>query len=101
MGIGKRISELRSHKGWSTNKLAKMAGIAQSAMRSIELEEKSPTINTLTMVLQALDISFADFFAEKKPELEPELCKLLDNAKKLSPEQRESVLRLLETMNKE
>ena len=100
MGVGKRIAEIRSRKGWSTNKLAKLAGIAQSAMRSIELEEKSPTIDTLTFILDALEISFAEFFAEEKPELESELRRLLETAKKLSPEQREHLQKLLETMTR-
>jgi len=69
-------------------------------MRSIELEEKSPTIDTLTFILDALEISFAEFFAEEKPELESELRRLLETAKKLSPEQREHLQKLLETMTR-
>lgn len=101
LSVGKRIAELRSRKGWTTNKLATLAGIAQSALRSIELGEKSPTIDTLTLVVKALGISFADFFAEEKPELEPELWRLLETAKKLTPEQREQLQKLLESLSKE
>ncbi|MBP2662054.1 MAG: puuR 1 [Firmicutes bacterium] len=101
MGVGKRIVELRSRKGWTTNKLANLAGIAQSALRSIELEEKSPTIDTLSLILDALAISFADFFAEENRELTPELFSLLETIKQIPPERRELAQRLLQSLNKD
>jgi len=65
MDIGKRIVELREEKMITTNKLAGLAGIAQSALRSIELNEKSPTIVTLDRICSALGITLDDFFTDK------------------------------------
>ncbi len=65
MDIGKRIIELREEKMLTTNKLAGLAGIAQSALRSIELNEKSPTIITLDRICAALAITLDDFFTDK------------------------------------
>ncbi len=64
MDIGKRMIELREEKMLTTNKLAGLAGIAQSALRSIELNEKSPTIVTLDRICAALDITLEDFFTD-------------------------------------
>ncbi|MBP2656478.1 MAG: puuR 1 [Firmicutes bacterium] len=101
MGVGKRIVELRSRRGWTTNKLANLAGIAQSALRSIELEEKSPTIDTMTLILDAIGISFADFFAEENQKLDPELRLLLETAKQMPPERRELGQKLLQALNED
>lgn len=84
MNIGKRLTELRSSKGWSTNRLAKEAGIAQSAMRSIEREEKSPTLDTLTLILNALDITMAEFFA---PDLMDKVMAKMESMPKTAEEQ--------------
>lgn len=63
MNVGQRITELKLAKGLTTNKLAGMAGISQSALRSIELGEKSPTMETLSLILDALVIDHKAFFA--------------------------------------
>jgi hypothetical protein len=41
------------------------------------------------------NISLSDFFAENKPELEPDLRRLLDTTKKLTPQEREKLTSLL------
>lgn len=48
----------------------------------------------------ALNVSLSTFFAEEGQELAPEFRKMVDTAKKLTPEQRESLQRLMETMGK-
>lgn len=66
MGIGKRIVELREQKNISTNKLANLAGISQSYLRDIETGTKNPTVEILSYICFALDISLQDFFSESK-----------------------------------
>ncbi len=62
MDLGKRITHFRTAKGYSVNKLANMAGISQSYLRDIELNNKNPTIEILSLLCQTLDISLQDFF---------------------------------------
>ena len=64
MDVGKRITELREKKGITTNKLAYLAGISQSYLRDIELGKKNPTVEILSYICGALDISLQDFFTE-------------------------------------
>ena len=62
MDVNKRITFLREQKGLTVNKLANQAGISQSFLREIELGNKKPTIETLSLVCIALDVSLRDFF---------------------------------------
>ena len=41
MDVGKRITALRTAKGWTTNHLANRCGISQSFLRAVELGERA------------------------------------------------------------
>lgn len=65
MDIAARIRFFREQKGYTVNKLANLAGISQSYLRSVELGQKNPTVETLSGLCWALDISLRDFFDEE------------------------------------
>ena len=44
------------------NKLANLAGISQSFLREIELGNKKPTVETISLLCDALNITLRDFF---------------------------------------
>ena len=62
--VGARIVQLRQNKNITTNKLANMAGISQSFLRDIELGNKNPTVETLSYICSALDVSLQYFFSQ-------------------------------------
>ncbi len=62
--VGARIVQLRKNKNITTNKLANMAGISQSFLRDIELGNKNPTVETLSYICSALDVSLQYFFSQ-------------------------------------
>jgi transcriptional regulator with XRE-family HTH domain len=64
MTIAERIIQLRTKKGYSTNKLAQLSTIGQATLREIEIGKKSPNIVTLEKICKALEISLADFFSD-------------------------------------
>ena len=97
MNVGKRISFFRKQKGMSVNKLANKAGISQSYLRSIELEEKNPTVEFLSYICEALDISLKDFF-DDNVEHELKEDPLLQEFYQLSPKQREALHNFIKTM---
>lgn len=101
MDIGKRIIELRQQLGWSQYRLYKEAKIGQATLSQIESGLKSPNVVTLQKICDALNITLSDFFTGKEPELRPELQRLLETAKKLTPEQTEQLQKLLEAISKE
>lgn len=97
MNVGKRISFFRKQKGMSVNKLANKAGISQSYLRSIELDEKNPTVEFLSYICEALDLSLKDFFDD---EVENTLKDdpLLQDFYQLSPKQREALHSFIQTI---
>ncbi|BBB90489.1 MAG TPA: helix-turn-helix transcriptional regulator [Methylomusa anaerophila] len=101
MEIGSRIREVRELKRIKLNELAHLAGISRVYLSDIERNKKMPLIPTLERICAGLGITLADFFTEEKSELAPELCRLLETAKKLTPEQQEYLQKLLEAMGKE
>ena len=70
MGIGENIKQIRESRNLSTTKLAKMAGIAQSALREIELGNTTPTYKTIEKLEKALGMSLAEIQSYTEPPLE-------------------------------
>lgn len=99
MELQKRITYLREQKGITVNKLANLAGISQSFLREIELGNKKPTIETLSYICDALEISLKDFFDDDLFKQFPE-NELLNEIYKLTPEQRKLFLQLLRSFKK-
>ena len=62
MDVSSRIKFLREKKGLTVNGLAIKSGISQSFLREIELGNKKPTVETLSVLCDTLDISLKDFF---------------------------------------
>lgn len=99
MDIGARISFFRTQKNYTVNKLANMAGISQSYLRDVELGKKNPTVEILSFVCDALDISLSDFFDDdtaKRITSDP----LLNTIYRLNSEQREALNLFLNTLLK-
>ena len=57
--IGLRIKELRMERGISQNQLAKKAGISQAGLSAIESTTKNPSMQTLQLLANALDVPVA------------------------------------------
>ncbi len=72
MTIAERIIQLRTGKGYSTNRLSQLAEIAQATLREIEIGKKSPNITTLEKICNALEISLAEFFNTEPETLLPD-----------------------------
>ena len=99
MDIGARISFLRTQKNYTVNKLANMSGISQSYLRDVELGKKNPTVEILSFVCDALDISLSDFFDDgtlKKITTDP----LLNTIYQSNSEQRETLNAFLNALLK-
>lgn len=97
MNVGEKIRYFRSLKGYTTNKLANLSGISQSYLRDVELGNKNPTIETLSYVCDALNISIQDFFSDHTQNTiqnDP----LIEKIYQLSPEQRNALLIFLDSI---
>ena len=74
--VGGRIKYFRTKKGITVNALANLAGISQSYLRDIELGNKTPTIEYIEYICDALKISLVTFF-DINDESEPLNKKIL------------------------
>jgi transcriptional regulator with XRE-family HTH domain len=63
--IGERIKELRDAKELSQQELANAADMERSFITHIESGKTNISVDTLQKVLEALEISFKDFFDSK------------------------------------
>ena len=97
MDIGKRITYFRTAKNYSVNKLANLAGISQSYLRDVELGNKNPTVEMLSVICDTLEISLFDFFNENDDNQLKE-DPLLSKIYKLTPKQKEALLSFLDTI---
>ena len=63
MDVGARIAQLRSAYGISQYALWKRSGIAQGALSQYESGAKTPGVDTLERICDALGITLSDFFS--------------------------------------
>lgn len=90
MNIGNRIRELRLAKGLKVIELAQKAHISQPYLSDIEKGRTTPSIDKLTSICEALNISLGEFFGQPT-DLPPDLLQLIETAKKLTPEERKAL----------
>jgi len=98
LDIGARIKELRTAAGYSQNELAKRAGIAQSSLSYLESGAKSPSIETLLQICEALGVSLSEFMSADTVDIPPDLRQLLREAESLTPEQRKKLVEFIKAM---
>jgi len=97
METGKRITYFRTQKNYSVNKLANLAGISQSYLRDVELGNKNPTIEILSYICDALNISLKEFFDDDLPgqiKSDPLIGKIY----KLTPKQKKALEQFIDTI---
>lgn len=68
MEIGSRIKTLRIVKGLTQEELADRAELSKGFISQLERDLTSPSISTLSDILQCLGVSVAEFFAEDSDE---------------------------------
>ncbi len=97
MDVGKRIAFFRTSKHYTVNKLATRSGISQSYLRDIELGNKNPTVEILSYICEALEISLREFFDVDE---EMPFCNdpLLGKIYQLTQEQRKTLFDFLSTL---
>ena len=58
--IAEKIKDERTHRGWSQEKLAQKAGISLLTIGTIERLKNKPTVETLALIADALDMKLCD-----------------------------------------
>ena len=92
--VANRIKHFRTKKGLTVNALANLAGISQSYLRDIELGNKTPTVEYLEYICDALKISLVTFFDDS--EGSGNFQALFTS---LSPQQQSALIDFLKSIN--
>ncbi|HPW68474.1 MAG TPA: cupin domain-containing protein [Deltaproteobacteria bacterium] len=69
MKIGEKIKNLRLSMELTQEDLAARADLTKGFISLLERDLQTPSLDTLELILNALDTSLADFFAVKGPEI--------------------------------
>ena len=93
MEVGKRIAFFRTKKGYSVNKLANLSGVSQSYLREIELGNKNPTVDFLSVLCDTLGITLKEFFDDMPSD------PLIEKIYQLTPNQRKYLGNFLDSLN--
>lgn len=98
MNLGERIKQIRLAKNIQSNELAEKAGITNVYLSYIEHGTKTPKLDTLQEICNALDVTLSEFFTVEENDIPPEYQELLHNAKSLSPKQLASLNEFLKSL---
>ena len=100
MDAQKHIKELMGERGWTEYKLAKEAHLSHSTVSNMFNRNNAPTLPTIEAVCKAFGLTLAQFFSEgdSPTEMTEEQRILFSKWSTLSDEQKEALLRLMDTM---
>ncbi|WP_309550563.1 helix-turn-helix domain-containing protein [Rhizobium rhizogenes] len=66
MRTGQNLRRLRTRRGYSLDRLAKVSGVSRAMLGQIETGKSSPTVSILSKVAVALDVSCAVLIADRE-----------------------------------
>lgn len=94
------IVQYRQTRGWSEYQLAEEAGLPQSTISSWYRKNMMPSIQSLEKICAAFGISLSQLFIQEGEavDLTEEQRRLLERWAGLRREQREALMKLIETM---
>jgi len=99
MNVGSRIKQLREKLGLSQSELAHRAGVAQSTLSYLESGIKSPSIDTLLQICDALGVSISELLGKEIDDRIPEHIRpLLSHIKNLTPDQAQKLAEFIKSM---
>ncbi len=101
MDVTERIRKLMDQRNWTAYRLRKESGLAQSTLSHIFRKDSEPTISTLETICRAFGLTMGEFFAEGEfVSLTVEQRELLDKWAILTPEQKQLILDMINSLSK-
>src|SRR5690606_41125090 len=82
--LGTEIRRLRSRQGLSQRQLALLAGVSNATVSLIEAGRTDPSLGMLKRILDALGVSFAEFFSSRRSGERSESTRLNSSHVKIS-----------------
>lgn len=100
--LGEKIRSIRIKRKLTTIELAQRARLSQSTISEIENDRRSPTVDTLFSICQALKVSILDvlppdfYIVDKSLEI----VEIANEMERLNDEQRKALLNFIRTISK-
>jgi transcriptional regulator with XRE-family HTH domain len=63
--LGKRVRELRLHRGWSQEELGAQCGIDRTYVSGVERGVRNPTITVVAAIAAGLKVSIEELFSTR------------------------------------
>lgn len=101
MDVIKRINDIMKNQGMTRYQLAKISDLSQSTLSNMNTRNTTPSIPTIEMICNALNISLSQFFAGDNEYMYPVNYKqkeLLDLFIMLDNEQQDAILNVARHM---
>ncbi len=100
--VGERIKYHRLEKSLSQEQLALMAGVSPAHIGRLERGQKNPSLISIEKVLNALDVSFEDFFKYIQPSTKEDenlvLPLLMNKLSKLSIKDQQEIMTIIDAV---
>ena len=96
--VPERLAALRIQKGVSARDMSLSLGQSNNYINTIENKKSLPAMQSFFYICEYLGVTPQEFFDEGNP-CPTELCKFMEEAKKLSPQARDHILELMKEMN--
>ena len=94
--FGARLRKLRRERGETQPELAKLLGLSRSAVSMYESGEREPKYELLTAIAAHYGVAVDELLGQARPEAEgedPDIRMIARAGRKMTPEQRERLLR--------
>ena len=100
MDVHQKLDQLMQNRGWSAYRLSKECGLSESTIANILKRNATPSIATRETLSAGFGISLSQFFAEgEMMELSPEMREWFDCWVYLTPDQKQTVVAMLQAMS--
>jgi len=96
MTLGENIARLRKLQKMRSRDLAEKVGVKQPYISAIENNKKSPSIEVLQKIAQALNTTTSELLGEVPETLSDDLKKLVNAARNLNKIQVEAIINMVQ-----
>lgn len=101
--VGQRVKDYRTEKGLSQEELSHICDMPTSYLGKIERCQKNPTLITLDKIINALEVSYEEFFSfGAPPEIteDPIIDKIVSYLKTMSKDEQTDVYKSIKMLIK-
>ena len=97
MSIGQNIKNKRKEKGYTQVQLANLVNFSRSHLASIESDRYNPSLDTLTLIANALNVNVSDIIesSDESNYIDDDIRQIQRARKKMSEKEKERMMKIL------